>query len=58
LLEPPGADELDVLRVFGDDPSKRRLACQARIRPGAGRLRVRTAAATSNAGRASAPHRR
>jgi len=40
LLEPPREDELEVLAVFGDDPGRRRLACQARVRPGAGRLRV------------------
>jgi ferredoxin len=43
LLEPPRDEELDVLDVFGDDPSRVRLACQARIGPGAGRLRVRPA---------------
>jgi ferredoxin len=43
LLEPPHSDELEVLQVFGDDPTRRRLACQARVRPGAGRLRVRPA---------------
>ena len=43
LLEPPHADELEVLQVFGDDPTRRRLACQARVRPGAGRLRLRAA---------------
>jgi ferredoxin len=41
LLEPPSADELDVLDIFGDDPARRRLACQARLRAGPGRLRVR-----------------
>jgi len=43
LLDPPADEELDVLDVFGDDPASRRLACQARVRPGAGRLRVRPA---------------
>jgi ferredoxin len=43
LLEPPHAEELDVLDLFGDDPSRCRLACQARVRPGAGRLRLRAA---------------
>jgi hypothetical protein len=47
LLEPPADDELDVLDIFGDDPSARRLACQARLRFGgrgdAVRLRVRPA---------------
>jgi ferredoxin len=43
LLEPPRDEELDVLDIFGDDPARRRLACQARARPGAGRIRVRPA---------------
>jgi ferredoxin len=43
LLEPPRDEELDVLDLFGDDPARCRLACQARVRPGAGRLRVRPA---------------
>jgi ferredoxin len=43
LLEPPRDDELEVLDFFGDDPRHRRLACQARVRPGAGRVRVRAA---------------
>jgi ferredoxin len=43
LLEPPGADELQVLRLSGDDPARRRLACQARVRPGPGLVRVRAA---------------
>jgi ferredoxin len=43
LLEPPADDELDVLDIFGDDPRARRLACQARVRQGPGRLRVRPA---------------
>jgi ferredoxin len=41
LLEPARDEELDVLRIFGDDPPSRRLACQARARPGPGRIRVR-----------------
>jgi ferredoxin len=41
LLEPPEDDELDVLILFDDFPSRRRLACQARLRGGAGTLRVR-----------------
>jgi ferredoxin len=41
LLDPPADDELDVLDIFADDPKARRLACQARLRPGPGRLRVR-----------------
>ena len=43
LLEPAEDDELDVLDIFGDDPTRCRLACQIRIRPGDGRLRVRPA---------------
>lgn len=42
-LEPPRDDELEVLELFGDDPNRRRLACQASVRPGVGRLRVRPA---------------
>jgi 2Fe-2S ferredoxin len=41
LLEAPRDEELDVLDIFGDDPAKRRLACQARLRGGAGFVRVR-----------------
>jgi ferredoxin len=41
LLEPPRDEELDVLDIFGDDPARRRLACQAQVRPGSGRVRVR-----------------
>jgi ferredoxin len=43
LLEPPADEELDVLDIFGDDPSRRRLACQARFRDAPGRLRLRAA---------------
>jgi ferredoxin len=43
LLEPPRDEELDVLDIFGDDPARRRLACQARVRAGTGRIRVRPA---------------
>jgi ferredoxin len=43
LLEPPHEDELDLLDIFGDDPARRRLACQARVRAGSGRVRVRAA---------------
>jgi 2Fe-2S ferredoxin len=43
LLEPAEEDELEVLEVFGDDPAAVRLACQARVRAGPGRLRVRPA---------------
>ena len=41
LLEPPTDEELDVLDLFGDDPTRRRLACQVRFGGGEGRLRVR-----------------
>ncbi|HZU82867.1 MAG TPA: 2Fe-2S iron-sulfur cluster-binding protein [Polyangiaceae bacterium] len=41
LLEPPRDDELEVLDLFGDDPTRRRLACQARVGACTGRLRVR-----------------
>jgi ferredoxin len=40
-LLPPEDDELSVLDLFGDDPARRRLACQARIKPGIAVLRVR-----------------
>ncbi|HXN32787.1 MAG TPA: 2Fe-2S iron-sulfur cluster-binding protein [Polyangiaceae bacterium] len=43
LLEPPRDDELEVLDLFGDDPARCRLACQARVRAGKGRVRVRAA---------------
>jgi ferredoxin len=43
LLEPPREDELDLLDSFADDPGRRRLACQARVRAGGGRVRVRAA---------------
>src|SRR5215831_17781522 len=43
LLAPPADDELDVLDLFGDDPLKRRLTCQARMQPGDGVLRIRPA---------------
>jgi ferredoxin len=42
LLEPPNEYELELLELFGEDPARRRLACQARVRPGAGRVRVRS----------------
>jgi 2Fe-2S ferredoxin len=43
LLADPSEEELDVLAVFGDAPEKRRLACQAIVLPGGGRIRVRPA---------------
>lgn len=42
LLEPASDDETDLLRILGDDPARYRLACQARIRAGSGRIRIRT----------------
>jgi len=41
-FEPPSVEETDVLRVFADPPT-RRLACQARLRPGPGLVVVRPA---------------
>jgi ferredoxin len=41
LLEGARDEELDVLDIFGDDPSRRRLACQARVGFGTGCVRVR-----------------
>jgi ferredoxin len=46
LLEPPREDELEALRALGDDPGRRRFACQALVRPGAGVVRVRAAGAS------------
>jgi ferredoxin len=43
LLDKPLAEELDVLHAFGDDPRTHRLACQARLAPGPGRVLVRRA---------------
>jgi ferredoxin len=43
LLEPPRDEELEILDMFGDDPARRRLACQARARAGQGRIHVRPA---------------
>jgi 2Fe-2S ferredoxin len=43
LVTPPLDVELDVLDVFGDDPQKRRLACQLRVKRGEGRLHIRPA---------------
>jgi ferredoxin len=40
-LLPPEDEELDILDVFGDDPAVRRLACQAKMRPGLALLRIR-----------------
>jgi ferredoxin len=43
LLEPAADDEIELLGIFGDDPRHRRLACQARLYAGTGRVRVRPA---------------
>jgi ferredoxin len=43
LLEAPADDELDILDLFGDDPTRCRLACQMRLKSGEGRLRLRPA---------------
>jgi ferredoxin len=40
-LLPPAEDELDLLDVFNLKPPRVRLACQAKLRPGATRLRVK-----------------
>src|SRR5438128_592222 len=40
-LTAPEDDELDVLDLFGLSPDNHRLACQAKMRPGTGTLRVR-----------------
>ncbi len=39
-LEPPGAEEAELLRATGAPPSVR-LACQAVVREGPGRVRLR-----------------
>lgn len=41
LLLPPEDEELDILDVFNVTPDRHRLACQAKARAGAGRLRLR-----------------
>lgn len=41
-LDPPDDEEVALLELFGDDPARCRLACQARLR-GDGRLRLRPA---------------
>jgi 2Fe-2S ferredoxin len=40
-LLPPADDELDILDIFGLTPPRHRLACQAKMKPGLGVLRVR-----------------
>ena len=41
LLQPPREEELDILELFGDDPARHRLACQAQLTLGSGRIVVR-----------------
>lgn len=41
-FEPPSDEEADVLAIFADPPT-RRLACSAKLRPGAGMVAVRPA---------------
>lgn len=41
LLLPASDEELDILDVFAVTPERHRLACQARLRPGPGKLRIR-----------------
>jgi 2Fe-2S ferredoxin len=40
FLEPPGPDELELLSILGDTETHR-LACQVRLRPGAGLVQLR-----------------
>ena len=40
LLEPPAPAELELLQLLGD-AEKHRLACQARVRPGPGLVKLR-----------------
>ena len=41
LLQSPADEEFDILDVFAVTPDKQRLACQAKLQAGVGRLRVR-----------------
>jgi 2Fe-2S ferredoxin len=41
LLDDPGADEREVLAIFGDDPGARRLACTAKVLEREGLIRLR-----------------
>ena len=43
LLETAKPTEIEVLDVFGDDPDSVRLACQTRVKAGAGIVRFRAA---------------
>jgi ferredoxin len=42
LLEPPAPEERELLALLGG-PSNNRLACQARVKPGGGRIRLKPA---------------
>lgn len=42
LFEPPQAAELELLELLGGPPNNR-LACQARVRPGPGSIRLKAA---------------
>ncbi len=41
LLLPPGDDERSVLEEFGDDPTRRRLACSVETTAGEGLIELR-----------------
>lgn len=41
LLEPPEEEERELLEVLGGAVSSHRLACQARVKPGTGLVRLR-----------------
>jgi ferredoxin len=41
LFTDPEDEELAILDVFGADPSEQRLACQAKLRPIPGKIRIR-----------------
>lgn len=43
LLEPAKPTGIEVLDVFGDDPARVRLACQTKVKAGAGVVRIRAA---------------
>ena len=49
LLAPPEEDERNVLRIFGDCPSRVRLACSAQFVRGSGMLHLRPAFDTDSA---------
>ena len=41
LLSPPEEQEEELLDILGGDGETRRLACQARVKPGPGLIRIR-----------------